>query len=147
MRETGIIISKQGKSVQVRLQKSKKCEGCTACASFGPNSMAIEAHNEIDAEIGDVVDVEISPKQVVGHSLVIFLFPIVAMIFGYFLGMRIGGYKDLTGEGSGILGALVMLVISFLVIKLYDSYQGHQKKNSAYVVSRSKLASEDDRTV
>ena len=146
MRETGIVVSKDGRLVKVLMVKSEKCKECTACSAFGENSMQLEARNDFGAEVGEIVDVEISPKQVVGFSFLVFIFPVMAMIVGYFLGMRIGGELGMTGEGSGILGAFILLVISFLLIKAYDTLWGRMSKSSAYVVGRSQLIKEDSAT-
>ena len=144
MRETGVVISKHGGWVNVLLTKGEKCEGCSACTAYGPNSMSIQARNEIDAKTGDIVDVEVSPKQVVGLSFLIFLFPVIAMICGYFLGLKIGSNLGLAGEGSGIVGAVSLLILSFLIIKIYDTTWGKSWKNAAYVVSRSQFPKDEN---
>ena len=143
MRETGVIVSKRDKWVQEQLMKNEKCEGCSACTAFGPDSMSIEARNDIDAKTGDIVEIEIAPKQVVGHSFLIFLLPIVAMIGGYFIGMELGGRRGFIGESSGIMGALVMLLISFITIRIYDKFWGYAEKNTAHVIRRSQLTSQN----
>jgi len=143
MRETGIIISTNNQSAKILLSKGEKCAGCTACSAFGDNSMALEAQNKINAKTGDIVDVEVNPKEVVGLSILIFVFPILAMILGYFVGMRIGSGMRMSGENSGIIAAFASLIISFLIIKIYDKIWGHSGKSSAHIVGYSQLPTED----
>jgi sigma-E factor negative regulatory protein RseC len=139
MRENGVIVSKHGNWVTVLLTKGEKCEGCSACSAYGKNSRGIKARNDIDAEVGDSVEVEISPKQVIGLSFLMFIFPVVAMIVGYFIGTRAGENLGLKDESSGILGALVLLIISFIFIKIYNIFWGDTEKSTAHVVGHSQL--------
>jgi sigma-E factor negative regulatory protein RseC len=143
MLETGIIMAKSGNIATIVLARSEKCKDCSACSIFGENSVRIDARNDLDAAIGDAVEVEIESKHVIGHSFLLFLFPILAMIGGYFAGMRLAGITKIKGEGSGIIGAFAMLCLSFLCIKLYDLYWRKRHKSNAVVIGFAQLPQED----
>jgi sigma-E factor negative regulatory protein RseC len=121
MRHLGKIVAVYGQVAEIQIAKSNQCAGCTACDMWdtqGP--LRISAKNSVQAQMGDLVEVEIAPAQVIGSSLLVFLFPVVALMVGYWLGTRLAPELQISGEGAGILGALSFLVLSFGVIFLYD---------------------------
>lgn len=139
MRETGIVISAEDNKVRVQISRGDKCDGCHACDATGANAMQVEASNDIGARIGETVDVEVSPGQVFGYSFILFIFPIIMMIVGYFIGMRFSANVDNPGEGTGILGAFLGLGLSLAMIKLYDTFWARKKGSIARVVRRASL--------
>lgn len=134
MRHLGKILSIDGNIAEIRIAKSNKCAGCTACDMWdtkGP--LVIPAKNNVAAKVGELVEVEIAPKQVIGSSFLVFLFPILALMGGYWLGNRLAPQLQMGGEGAGILGALVFLVISFGVIYVYDRLFMKKSKTRAWI--------------
>jgi len=136
MRETGVIIRTNQRKATIRMFRGAKCEGCNLCSSFGEGSLEVEADNPIEARQGEWVDVEISPSHVVGHGLLLFIFPIVAIIFGYFVGAGLHSDFAGTAENRGILMSLVFLVLSFGFIKIYDNIFRNSDHQTATIVSR-----------
>ena len=121
MRHFGKIVEINGDVAEIQIAKSKECAGCTACDMWdtkGP--VYIPAKNTVQGKVGDLVEVEIAPAQVLGSSLLVFLFPILALMAGYWLGSRLAPQLQMGGESAGILGAVIFLVISFGVIYFYD---------------------------
>ncbi len=134
MREIGVIVSAKDEIVRVQIAKGEKCEGCHGCISLKPNLMQVEARNDIRANIGKAVEVEIESRHVLGYAFLVFIFPILMMIAGYFFGMRIAAVRAVSGEGYGILGSIAGFAVAFLVIKVIDTFWGRSNKSSARVV-------------
>ncbi len=134
MREIGVIVSAKDEMVQVQIAKREGCEGCHGCVSLQPNLMQVEARNDIRATVGNMVEVEIQARHVVGYAFLVFIFPILMMIAGYLLGMRIAAGEAITGEGYGILGAIAGFAGAFPGIKAVDTLWGHSNKSAARVV-------------
>ena len=130
MQEIGTIISLQANKALIQVNRGDKCEGCNVCHAFGENKMQLEASNHINAQVGDVVQVDINPGDVLRGSILVFLFPLAMMIVGYFVGMRF----SVTGtEGAGILGALVALALSFVVVKFVDRSKQDKSEDTAII--------------
>jgi len=134
MREIGVIVSAQDEIVQVQIAKGERCVGCHSCVSLKPNLMQVEARNDIRAEVGKVVEVEIQARHVLGYAFLVFIFPILMMITGYLLAMRIANGRAISGEGSGILGAIAGFALAFLAIRVIDTQWGRAHKSAARVV-------------
>ncbi len=138
MEHFGKVIEIQDNLARVQLAKSSHCAGCTACDMFdtsGPKEL--KAQNEIHAKPGDFVRIEIAPSQVIGSSLLIFVFPIIAMMFGYWFGTKFAPSLKMAGEIAGIAGSLSLLGISFLIIFLYDRSFGRTNQPQARLLAFS----------
>lgn len=129
MRECGEIIEIKGDIAYVRMTRGKECDGCNLCSAFGDKSTVLEADNAVGARSGDRVIVEIRPGIVVGHSLLIFIMPVLLLMVGYLLGHSLPWPRVMSGEGSGVVTAILFFLLSFPLIKLFDlrfSRSGHR---------------------
>jgi len=136
MENFGKVIEIQGELARVQIAKSSQCAGCTSCDIFdtrGPREL--QARNEIQAKPGDFVKIEVAPSQVIGNSLFIFIFPIIAMMLGYWLGSKSATFFKITEEMAGIAGSLGFLGISFLIIFLYDRFYGRKNQPVARLIA------------
>ncbi len=136
MEHLGKVIEIQGEFARIQLTKSTHCAGCTSCDMFdtrGPREL--QARNEIQAKPGDFVKIEIAPSQVIGSSLFIFIFPIVAMMLGYWLGSNFAAFFNISGEIAGISGSIGFLGIAFLIIFMYDRFYGHKHQPQARLIA------------
>ncbi|MBD3384308.1 hypothetical protein GF407_05200 [candidate division KSB1 bacterium] len=135
MIESGTIISIENELATVKIHRGEKCESCHLCDSFGSNEMNLVALNQAGAGIGDIVDIKVEPEKVIKHSLLIFILPIIAMIFGYWIGITL--VPEASGEGSGILGAFIALLLVFIIIRLYNHHYSRNEKCAAKIIGFS----------
>lgn len=136
MRELGQVIRVRGELAVLRVAKSTHCAGCNACQMFDDGQpREIVARNDISAKSGDMVEIEINPRIVIGHSLLIFIFPIIFMILGYILGAGLSVQLRMGSEQSGIIGALSFFVLSFVLIFVYEKLFIKKDASSARLVA------------
>ena len=131
MRETGAIVAISGKTATIQLNRGEKCDGCNACSAFGENRMKLDALNNIGAAVGDLVEIDVEPKQVIKSSMIVFIFPLLMMLVGYFGSVK---FFPPHSEGVGVLGSFVALALSFLAIKLTDKRRNSEDLNPAIIV-------------
>jgi sigma-E factor negative regulatory protein RseC len=123
MRETGIIVSTQGKIAQVRILRSPQCEGCPGCIDLGkPQERILEADNRVGAAVGARVECDTSSCVVLLHSFLVFLLPLCFMIAGYSLAAHFAQAEPSSSEGPGIAGAFGGLLMAFLLIRAIDRH-------------------------
>jgi len=140
MQHLGKVLAIEGKQARVQIAKSSECATCKACEMFDTQGqIELLARNDIQAKIGDLVKIEIAPAQVIGNSLLIFVFPIIFLIIGYWGGLYLGGSPlfsavKSSGEGAGIIGALSALIISFILIFVYDKFYSKRNRTTAWLV-------------
>ncbi|MBN2410259.1 SoxR reducing system RseC family protein [candidate division KSB1 bacterium] len=136
MIECGVIVSTKDGFATIQMQKGDNCKDCNICDSFGGGFRSIEAVNHIGAKIGDRVEVEIKSYNLLKYSFLVFIFPILMLIGGYFAGISLFNNGE-TNEGYGILGAFIGLLLSFILIKTIDKLVGGNKKTYAQIVHLS----------
>ncbi|MDZ7725377.1 MAG: SoxR reducing system RseC family protein [candidate division KSB1 bacterium] len=142
MQEHGKIIKCDGREAVVEIEQGEQCKHCNACHMFGESKMRLTAHNGIDAQPGDHVTVVVEPRFVLTSSFLIFIFPILAMIAGYFVGQTFSQSPD---ERFGILGAFAGLLMALgfnrMVNRTASSGEHH---NSAEIISRIRADQQDN---
>jgi sigma-E factor negative regulatory protein RseC len=88
VRCTGTVVERKGEVARVAMESSA-CGECHACG-FGAVSegkgIEIDALNEIGAENGDEVFLEVSGQKVMSASAILFLIPFAGFIAGFLIG-------------------------------------------------------------
>ena len=136
MEHYGKITRIDGDMALIQLSQSSRCADCKACEMFNTNEpVEIRAHNPFNAQTGDQVKVEIAPTQVVGHSLFVFLFPILALLIGYGFGVKFASISTIGEENSGIIGSIVFLCFSFIPLYFYDRLFARKKSNRGEITA------------
>ena len=134
MVESGIVKKVDKKIAWVTVVRGDQCGSCNACKSFDEGHAEILAINEIAAKNGDKVEVEIDAGQVVRHSIIVFLLPVFALVFGYFLGANFLSKIGISTEAAGIFGSLSFMIICFIVIIGYDRLIAKSNEINAKIV-------------
>lgn len=118
--ENARVIEVRNQRALVQTTRSSACESCSAkggCAALGGGREArVWAVDLIGVERGDEVVVAVPEGSLLGASALAYLFPVIALIGGAWVGHRyvadmVGYSRDLTAAGLGI-GSLVL---AFLV--------------------------------
>ncbi|HQO04425.1 MAG TPA: SoxR reducing system RseC family protein [Spirochaetota bacterium] len=120
--ETGIVVEKNGATVRVEAEAHHACASCEAkhiCIPGGEiKKRSLVIHNSIGAEPGDYVEFIVREQSVVASSVLIYLFPVIALVAGSMLGLSLDHLftidEDLT---AGIFG-LAAFLFSFLIIRV-----------------------------
>lgn len=90
---------------RVEFASTAGCKKCGICKMTG-DRVYIDASNELGAEVGEAVEVEIATKNVLWATFLLFILPIIGLVIGYFIG--------------NVLGAFILLGLTFLMVFLYD---------------------------
>ena len=125
--EQGIVEKINRNTAYVKVIKSSSCKHCSEkdSCSVSNRNMIIEVKNSLNAKEGDQVEVSVPEGTFVKLSLMVYIFPIAALMIGALLGSFISArLKTDPSVTSVIMGAL-FLALSFLGLK------GFEKKNKA----------------
>ncbi|MDO8282829.1 MAG: SoxR reducing system RseC family protein [Thermodesulfovibrionia bacterium] len=122
--ETGVVIRTEGITATVLVQKRGSCEGCTAtgtCATT-QEGMEIEALNPVQAEAGQTVKVSIQSMTYLKGTMLVYGFPMIALIAGAVIGKNIGE-KFFSSFDSDLCAAIFgfsAFLLAFLFAKVYS---------------------------
>ncbi len=127
LREVGRVTELSGSMAKVVVKRSSSCENCGACGMGSRQEMQFMLKNDIGAQVGDQVVIEMRSKALYKAAFVVYTIPLVAMILGFILGQSIGisrrmgnDQAELTGIGTGFL----FLVLAFFTLRWLDRLQG-----------------------
>lgn len=114
--DIGTVIAIDGRQITVEICKSGGCQSCGLrglCGS-GKTSLVLNFETDESYKIGDKVKVSVSPGVRVLSSVLVFVFPLLAL-FGFFI---LG--RSFLNELGAILLGFGGMVIAFLIVKLLD---------------------------
>jgi sigma-E factor negative regulatory protein RseC len=94
---------------------------------FAHKAMSFQAQNTIDAQVGQSVIVGIDETAVMKSALILYLLPLVTMLFGAILAAHI-----VDTDAMAMIGAAIGLVVGYFWVKAHIAgrvyYQKHQPK-------------------
>ena len=115
---------------EVAVKRVSACaHDCSKCASGGCQmlehpDLTVKAYNPLHAQVGDVVLVESSSKQILSMAAVVYLLPFVLLIIGYSIAATLG-----KSEGTCLLIGGLCFALSFLISFALNK---HTEKNSVH---------------
>ncbi|HON80386.1 MAG TPA: SoxR reducing system RseC family protein [Spirochaetota bacterium] len=120
--ETGIVVEKTGATVRVEAEAHHACASCAArhnCIPGGEmKKRSLVMNNSIGAEPGDYVEFMVQEKSVVTSSLILYLFPVLALISGSALGLSMDHILHVDKDLSAGIFGLGAFLLSFVIIRL-----------------------------
>lgn len=107
----------------IQIYKDSACSHCSGCGDASKiNKEEVFTIKDRKVEVGDIVTFEIESSKILSAALLVYVFPVFAMILGYL----ISSYAD-ASEGWSIFYSFSALIVSFLIIFLYDKSVGKKK--------------------
>lgn len=120
---TGTITKTEGHFACVRLIRQSACQSCRAC-SLGQSEnkeMEIRALNEANAQVGDVVELDLRGETGLKAALVTYSLPLITLFLGYILLERIFGFLPAdTTQAIAAIGCMILSFSAFWLLKLFE---------------------------
>lgn len=123
MKQTGHVLNVDKNKVEVEIKRISSCGGgCNTCGgSCDASSIVVSMENTVDAKVGDYVEINAKPKNIIKYALIVYMIPFFMLIIGITLGMGLFQYKNINNyETYGLLIGLIFLIISFFIVKRID---------------------------
>lgn len=125
MEESGTIVELKANQIAVVLcQKTSACNHCVSKSSCisgdDKGSMQVDAHNPLDAKIGDRVKLVTSSRVFLRSSFLLYIVPLIALVIGAVIGQTVGERMP-QGPDPNLLAAIIgcaFLAGSFLTIRI-----------------------------
>ena len=118
--DVGIVTAVNGNRITVEISKGGGCKSCSMKSLCGTDNKSIILHFDSTEryKIGDKVNVSVTSGVKIISSVIIFVFPLLAL-FGFFL---IG--RNFTTELYSILIGFGGLILAFGIVRIIDKYIG-----------------------
>ena len=119
MTEQGVVTKVRAGRATVEFDRKSACDSCHMCAvTKGGMKVKIVIANDLDARVGDVVNVSMGERFVLTAALIVYIIPLVLV-------------GSLLSELAQVLLALGGLAVGFLVAFLLDRFVIRKKKGFA----------------
>lgn len=132
MIRTGYVKEKKGEQLRVCFERPSSCEGCKGC------SKGLMSKSELltvfgDAEVGDVVEVQMPDNRVFQASLLAYAVPMVMLLAGL-----AAGYLMRLTDIASLLMAVGGLIFGYLIVRMVEGRLRTMKKWRPMVVAAYK---------
>ena len=143
--EEGVIEKIFHQKALVRIQKSSACAHCDsrgACQVISDKEMLVEIANELQAKVGDHVELSVLETSLLKLSLLVFFLPIVALVVGAYAGGALADFFDIESTISSVIGGALAMGFAFFALRRFDrnltdlmkcACTTTQKKQKSYV--------------
>ena len=101
----------------MRQMNCKNCDNCGVCSQKPTTEMLAMASHSVGAKVGDMVEVESIAGSSIGIAILVYVFPIVFLILGYFLGQAMG-LSEVGSVAMGGLGIPVGFIPAFVLNRI-----------------------------
>jgi len=128
--EQGIVEKVTKTSAHVKVVKTSACNHCNSkdSCNVSERNMVIEVKNSLNAKKGDLVEVSVPEGTFMILSLMIYIFPVVALMAGAFLGNFLSTLLNTDPSLTAIITGALFLIASFIVLKMIDRRKNTRDK-------------------
>ena len=131
--EQGLIIDTNADIATVKTVRSAACESCDHKQNCGngsdnKNEMHVKVQNNLGAKIGDTVIINIKTKSLLKVAFMLYIFPILCMIFGAVIGKKIAPSFTLDQSLASVLSGAIFFCISFFFIRIKGKKMAFKKE-------------------
>ncbi len=105
--------------------------GCKSCGGScdTPNHVVILPNN-LDAKVGDFVEIKGETKKILKYTMVVYMIPITMLILGILVGMNILKNLEISNyEPLSFFIGLVFMVLGYFIVKLVDKKIGKKDES------------------
>ena len=122
IKEQGKIEEIRKQTALVRIQKRSACAHCESkgSCSISKRDMLIEVPNDLQAGVGDQVEVSVPEGTLLKLSALIYLLPVLLLLIGAFLGTLLGDALQMNSSLTAIILGGGFMGISFYGLILFD---------------------------
>jgi len=115
----------------VRVQKNSACAHCESkgmCQVDNEREMVVEVENILGVGPGDQVEIMVPTGSFMKISLMVYMLPILAFMFGAFMGDNLAEKLSLNPSLSAIIGGIGLMSIFFYILKKLDKVIGGNRR-------------------
>lgn len=140
MIQTGKVVEiVDNKRAKLLMRKHSACGDCGACQHGQENmKLNIIAVNEVNAKVGNTVEVDMETKNILGAAFIVYVIPLIALLVGVgggsFLFNKMGFTSN--AEMYSLTLGVVLMIVMFLGIKMKEK---SFKKDKRYMPMITKI--------
>ncbi|AKL95191.1 positive regulator of sigma E, RseC/MucC [Clostridium aceticum] len=112
MKQCGVVTEVFDTTAKVLMQRHSSCGSCNACKMGQEDmKMEIEAINQVKAQVGQRVEVDMEGQNVLAAAFIVYIIPLFALLTGIVVGdslLKLLGVNDYNEIFAAVIGFLFM---------------------------------------
>lgn len=135
IKEQGIIEKVHKDKAVIRVNRTSACAACKSQDSchMEKRDILVEVTNDLQARSGDHVELSMPEGAIMRLSMLVYLFPVIALLIGAFAGASLGEALQLNTSVSALVCGALAVVIVFLLLKKLERKPDFRKKYQAHI--------------
>lgn len=135
VKEQGIVEKVKNSKAMIRVNRTTACETCKSHGScqMEKRDIVVEVANDLQAKVGDMVELSMPDGAIVQLSAMVYLLPIIALIIGAFTGASIGEALLWNASVSAVTGGALLMVIVFFILKKLEKTPDFRQRFQAHI--------------
>jgi sigma-E factor negative regulatory protein RseC len=128
--EEGVVEKLLQQKARIRIRRRSSCANCESrglCHTLNDREATLEVDNHLRAQVGDRVEISIPAQSLLKVSLLVYILPIVTLIFGAYAGQVWAQARQMAPTIPSIVAGGVALGLTFWVLKRLE--RTAQEKN------------------
>jgi sigma-E factor negative regulatory protein RseC len=118
MLERGTVVSVGQGRADIMITPTEKCDDCEICTEGAGGRRILEgALDPIGVAPGDVVELETPLRARRLAQLLVFVFPVVALVVGYLAGYLLSSVVEMDPDTLGAAGAVIAAILALLALR------------------------------
>lgn len=125
MKEQFEVIALENDSMTLKVNRSSGCHSCSASGGCGTGILAnyfdhystFNKPMQSGVSVGDFVTLEISSAELFSRAFMLYIFPILALFVGSYIGMSLYPETELWQISFGVVGFVCALLLTKYFVK------------------------------
>jgi positive regulator of sigma E activity len=118
MIESGTVVAVRPGEADVLITPTEQCDECEICAEGAGGRRLLEgASDPIGVAAGDVVEIETPKRARRTAQLLVFVFPVVALVMGYLAGYLLSRFVDMDPDTFGAACAVAAAAAALVALR------------------------------
>lgn len=121
--EEGIVQQLAATRAFILINRTSACAGChskSACLPSENKEMIVEAINDINAQVGDRVQVSVPTTSLLKATFLVYFVPVLALIAGAITGSNVAPAMQLDSTLASVACGFLAMAIVFGAVKWFD---------------------------
>lgn len=122
-REEGIVKEATSEKAVIRIMKTSACDHCgsrSSCHVLSDREMVVEVSNDLQAKVGDHVELRVPPGSLLKLSLLVYFLPVALLVIGAYVGAAWAKSLGIQPTVASIVGAGLAMGIAFYLLRWFD---------------------------
>jgi len=127
--EKGIVIKIESGTAWVRTLPSEACSGCSSCGTCNAQreDAEVEVINEVGAQIGDRILIDIKTSAYLKATFLLYVFPIIGLTAGAMLGVQFAAHYAYDASACSAAFGFGAFFMTVFVVRIVGNRMGREQ--------------------